>query len=85
MDETKTLIIEAIRVLPLYGAAVMFAELTEALDFIKQQPDDGRKATQPIVRIEVQVRYNDGSRIEGQFPNKFRAIEFLKNKTQGVF
>ena len=80
----KTITIEAIRVLPLYGTAVMFSELTEALDFIKQQPEDGRRATKPLVRLEVQVRYNDGSRIEGQFPNKHRAIEFLKNKAQGV-
>ncbi len=76
--------IDAIRVLPVYGTAVMFETLMEALDFIKQQPEGGRKATEPLVRIEVQVRYNDGSRIEGQFPNKFRAIEFLKNKAQGV-
>ncbi len=76
--------IDAIRVLPVYGTAVMFETLMEALDFIKQQPEDGRNATTPLVRIEVQVRYNDGSRIEGQFPNKFRAIEFLKNKAQGV-
>ncbi len=76
--------IDAIRVLPLFGTAVMFDKLTEALDFIKQQPEDGRNATGPLVRIEVQVRYSDGSRIEGQFPNKFRAIEFLKNKEQGV-
>ncbi len=76
--------IDSIRVLPLFGTAVMFGKLTEALDFIKQQPEDGRNATGPLVRIEVQVRYSDGSRIEGQFPNKFRAIEFLKNKEQGV-
>ncbi len=76
--------IDAIRVLPVYGTAVMFETLMEALDFIKQQPEGGRKATEPLVRIEVQVRYNDGSRIEGQFPNKLRAIEFLKNKAQGV-
>ncbi len=76
--------IDAVRVLPVYGTAVMFETLMEALDFIKQQPEDGRNATGPLVRIEVQVRYNDGNRIEGQFPNKFRAIEFLKNKAQGV-
>ena len=76
--------IDAIRVLPLFGTAIMFETLIEALDFIKQQPEDGRNATTPLVRIEVQVRYNDGSRIEGQFPNKFRAVEFLKNKEQGV-
>ena len=76
--------IDAIRVLPLFGTAIMFETLIEALDFIKQQPEDGRNATKPLIRIEVQVRYNDGSRIEGQFPNKFRAIEFLKIKAQGV-
>ena len=84
MNEKSTIKIDAIRVLPLFGTAVMFENLIEALDFIKQQPEDGRNATGPLVRIEVQVRYNDGSRIEGQFPNKFRAEEFLKNKEQGV-
>ena len=84
MNEKNAVEIDAVRVLPLLGTAVMFDKLSEALDFIKQQPEDGRNATGPLVRIEVQVRYNDGSRIEGQFPNKFRAIEFLKNKEQGV-
>ncbi len=84
MNGKEAVKIDAIRVLPVYGTAVMFETLMEALDFIKQQPEDGRNATEPLVRIEVQVRYNDGSRIEGQFPNKFRAIEFLKNKAQGV-
>ncbi len=84
MNEKSTITIDAIRVLPLFGTAVMFESLLDALDFIKQQPEDGRNATTPLVRIEVQVRYNDGSRIEGQFPNKFRAVEFLKNKEQGV-
>ncbi len=84
MNGKDTVTIDAIRVLPVYGTAVMFETLIEALDFIKQQPESGRNTTEPLVRIEVQVRYNDGSRIEGQFPNKFRAIEFLKNKEQGV-
>ena len=76
--------IDTIRVLPLFGTPVIFDKPTEALDFIKQHPHSGRNATGPLVRIEVQLRYNDGSRIEGQFPSKFRAIEFLKNKTQGM-
>ncbi len=84
MNRKYAVKIDAIRVLPLFGTAVMFENPTEALDFIKQQPESGRNTTEPLVRMEVQVRYNDGSRIEGQFPNKFRAIEFLKNKAQGV-
>ena len=45
--------IDAIRVLPLFGTAVMFEELTEALDFIKQQPEGGRKATEPLARHDM--------------------------------
>jgi len=76
--------IDAIRVLPLYGTAVSFEDIAEALVFVKEQPSTGYSGKKPLVRIEVQVRYKDGGRIEGQFPHKINAIEFLKNRQKGL-
>ena len=81
---SQELAIHAVRVLPLYGTAQMFESLQEAVIFIKKQPETGRCATKPLVRIEVTVRYKDGTYIEGGFPNSIRALEFLKNKQAGI-
>ena len=80
----KRLKIEAIRVLPLYGTAVLFETTEEAIRFVKEQPENGSRGSKPLVRIEAQVRYKDGTRIEGQFPNKYRAVEFLQNRQEGL-
>ena len=75
--------IDRIRVLALYGTAQLFVTVEEAIVYLKKQPFDSRRA-KPLVRFEVQVRYSDCSRIEGQFPHKYGAIEFLKNRMQGL-
>ena len=76
--------IYSIKVLPLFGMAELFEDIVEAIKFVKHQPNDGMVG-KPLVRMEVTVRYKDGTTVEGGFPNKFRALEFLKNRQDGIF
>ncbi len=80
---TKELNIHSIKVLPLYGMAEVFETFNDATTFIKDQPETGIHG-KPLVRLEVTVRYTDGTVIEGGFPHKFRAIEFLENKQKCI-
>jgi len=73
---TKELKIHTIKVLPLYGMAEMFDGIDRAIVFIKEQPETGLQG-KPLVRMEVTVRYTDGTVLDGGFPHKYRAIEFL--------
>ena len=67
---------------PLYGDPSNFFDYVEAITFVKAQADVGRSG-KPLVRIEVLVRYKDGTRVEAECPNKYRAVEFLENRYQG--
>lgn len=70
--------VELIRVLPLHGSPVEVASIDDAIKFIEQYAgkDAGRG---PLARYEVQVRFNNGDRIEGQFIDQESAIEFLRS------
>jgi len=67
--------VESVRVLPLHGRSVELVSVDEAITFIKGY--DEEDASRPVVKYEVQIRYNNGDRIDGQFQNKQSAIEFL--------
>ena len=84
MRKEEVLKVHVVKVLPLYGVAQMFETFADALVFIKEQPDNGMRSAKPFVRMEVTVRYTDGTFVEGGFPNKRRAMEFLKNREKGI-
>jgi hypothetical protein len=67
--------VESVRVLPLHGSAVDLASVVEAIAFIESYRE--RNASGPVARYEVQLRYDNGDRIDGQFQSKTGAIEFL--------
>jgi hypothetical protein len=68
--------IERIRVLPLHGTAFEWNSVEDAIAFIDGY--DEEDSSQPIVRYEVEIRYNNEDRIEGQFADKESAIQFLR-------
>jgi hypothetical protein len=49
----------------------------EAIEFIEAY--DEEDGSQPFVRYEIRVVYNNGNKIEGQFEDKNSAIQFLRN------
>lgn len=77
LNRAVTREIELIRILPLHGTPFQWASIEEAIDFIKEYDEDGNE--HPVDRYEVEIRYNNGDNIKGQFANKEGAIEFLQS------
>ena len=69
--------IELIRILPLHGTLFQWESIEEAIDFIQEYAENGNE--HPVDRYEVEIRYNNGDNIKGQFVNKEGAIEFLQS------
>ena len=76
MEATITRDIEVIRVLPLSGESHNFESIEDAINYI--QSIDGDEQNGPIVRYEVQIRYDNGDEITGEFSKQKRAINFLE-------
>lgn len=69
--------IELIRLLPLHGSPTICASVQEAISFLEgYNENDG---TKPIVKYEIEIRYNSGTVIRGEFPDKDEAIHFLRD------
>jgi hypothetical protein len=68
--------IESIRVLPLHGTPLEWHSVEEAIAFIENYGEDS--GSQPVVKYEIEVRYSNGDRIEGQFADKESATQFLR-------
>ena len=77
LNRTVTREIEVIRILPLHGIPFQWASIEEAINFIKDYKEDGNE--HPVDRYEVEIRYNNGNNIKGEFVNKDEAIEFLQS------
>lgn len=69
--------IERITIVPLHGNAYQVATVPEAISFIEGYVD-AAGAGLPVVRYEIEVRYNNGNVIEGKFGDKESAVEFLQ-------
>lgn len=67
--------IERIVIIALHGALHEVTSVDDAIQFIENYEDDGRK--KPIDRYEIEVRYNNGDSIHGKFKNKASALTFL--------
>lgn len=76
LEATITRDIEVIRVLPLSGESHNFESIEDAINYI--QSIDGDEQNGPIVRYEVQIRYDNGDEITGEFSKQKRAINFLE-------
>lgn len=69
--------IEFIHVLPLHGKAHDLPSVKDAISFIEAYNEQG--SLQPIVKYEIQIRFNNKDSIEGRFADKDTAIEFLRS------
>lgn len=75
LTHTVTRKIETVLVLPLHGTVFEWNSVEEAIAFIKNY-DEGDHS-RPMIRYEIEIRYNNGDRIEGQFANRDNALKFL--------
>jgi hypothetical protein len=76
LDSAITRQVQRVIVLPLYGRAHECGSVAQAIRFIEGH--DEQNCEGPLARYEVQIRYTNGDRIEGQFNDKQAAIEFLR-------
>jgi hypothetical protein len=69
--------IDLIRVLPLHGTAFEWNSVRDAIEFMENYEEDD--SSNPIVKYELEVRFNNGDQIEGKFADKESAIQFLRS------
>ncbi len=68
--------IERILIVVLHGEMHEAATVDDAIRFLQSYADDG--AAKPIMRYEIEVRYNNGNTISGSFADQDSAVAFLK-------
>lgn len=76
LETTITRNIEVIRILPLSGTSHGFETIEDAVNYIKSVDEDANDG--PVLRYEVQIRYDNGDGITGEFSKKKNAINFLE-------
>lgn len=69
--------IERIIVLPLHGTAATLTTIAEALRFISDYNETAGSTA--LERYEIEIRYNNGDSVKGQYRNKPSAVEFLNS------
>lgn len=74
---TVTRQVALVRIMYVHGLLVEKASIEEAITFIQDYHEV--PSTQPFVRYEVEVLYNNENRINGQFQDKASAVQFLRD------
>lgn len=74
--------VERVVILPLHGQAHEYATIMQAIGFVDGY--DESMATASLTRYEVQIRFNNGDRIEGEFGEKVATLQFLRNYLPSV-
>lgn len=75
LNRAVTREIEFISILPLHGTSFQWKSIEESTNFLLNYNENGDE--HPVKRYEVEIRYNNGDIIKGQFIDKEGAIEFL--------
>jgi hypothetical protein len=65
----------AVRILPLHGTPKDCSSVQEAIEFVHNYQES--RASEPILKYEVQIRYDNGDRVDAQFQDREAVIEFL--------
>jgi hypothetical protein len=68
--------VKRIVILPLHGGAHEVASIHDAVKFIEEYERDAKWV--PFVRYEIQMTYNNGDEIRGEFKDKSSAVDFLQ-------
>lgn len=83
LDLSVNRIIELIRIIPLSGQKFEWNTIEDAISFI--QKFDETQPTNNFVRYEIDIRYNNGDKIQSQFVEKETAIKFLNQYKSPIF
>lgn len=79
LEQSVTRQIELVRVLPLHGMATELSSVQDAISFIEHYDEGQTDTPRAVARYEVEIRYQNGDRIQGQFGDKAQAIAFLRD------
>jgi hypothetical protein len=77
LAETIVRRISSVRIIPLHGKPYDLRSISEAISFIETY--DENNGSLSIIRYEVEIKYNNGDNIRGEFRDKKDAVEFLQN------
>jgi hypothetical protein len=72
---------KSIRVIPLHGEAKDCGTVEDAIQFVTTY--DEAAAHGPVVKYEVQIRYNNGDKIDAEFQDKATTLDLLKAYESG--
>jgi hypothetical protein len=75
MEKVLSRQIKSVLILPLHGSLLEFATVDEAL--VSMQRSDIPPVSSEFVRYEIEVRYDNGNSLRGNFNDKDSAVEFL--------
>lgn len=70
--------IETVRILALHGKTVQWTSIDQAIAYIESYDEDD-EGSKPVAKYEILIRYSNGDRIEAQFADKARSIQFLRS------
>ena len=77
----STRYIAEVRLIPLHGTPVKCASVREAIAFVSAYGEEEK--CEPLAKYEVQIRYNNGDKVDAQFNEKSSVIEFLEHYKSG--
>lgn len=69
--------IQSVRILPLHGSIHEYPTLDEAISFMEEYNE--KNGAGSVIRYEVQIKYNNGDLIVGDFQERNNAIDFLNS------
>lgn len=78
LESAITRSIGTVRVLPLHGTMIELESVGKAIAFVESY-DEQTASQRLIARYEIQIRYNNGDQINGNFARKADVLEFLRS------
>lgn len=76
LERTLLRKVEVVRILPLYGTEQVFSSVRDAIEVISQFQATASTSLS-FIKFEIQLRFDDGDKIEGTFHDKEAAVHFL--------
>lgn len=75
---TLARVVECIAILPLYGSVREFQHVAQAIAFLEAPIADTPASHIRPTKIEVVIRFTNGSRIDGSFVDATHALDFIR-------
>ncbi|HUE16879.1 MAG TPA: hypothetical protein VMR25_22070 [Planctomycetaceae bacterium] len=73
--------ISAVRITPLHGTAIECGSVQDAIGVVEKYDESAQPG--PLVKYEIQIRYSNGDKVDGDFHDKDAALDFLRTYQGG--